>query len=59
MFAKVTSMKERLSMDDKKAALIKALLPALYLSNPFELRGRRRVKLILEFIKVSSFENKK
>lgn len=59
MFAKVTSMKERLSMDDKKAALITALLPALYLRNPFELRGRRRVKLILEFIKVSSFENKK
>ena len=48
-------MKDRLSMDNKKAALIEALLPAMYLRNPFELRGRRKVKLLLDFIKVTSF----
>ena len=45
-------MKDILGIDEKKAILIRAFLYNSFMSNPYELRGRRKVKIVLELLQV-------
>ena len=52
LFEEMVRMKDILGIDKKKAILIRAILYNAFMSNPYELRGRRKVKIVLELLQV-------
>ena len=52
LFEELKRMKDLLAMDDKKTMLIRAFLCSSFMRNPYALRGRRKVKIVLELLQV-------
>ena len=52
LFEELVRMKHILGIDEKKVILIRAFLYNSFMSNPYELRGRRKVKIVLELLQV-------
>ena len=52
LFEELKRMKDLLAMDDKKTMLIRAFLCSSFMRNPYALRGRRKVKIVLELLRV-------
>ena len=52
LFEEMVRMKHILGIDERKANLIRAFLYNSFMTNSYELRGRRKVKIILDFLQV-------
>ena len=52
MFHELASMKGTLGSEDNLIVLLRALLYSNMLKTPYDLRGRRKIKLILDFFQV-------
>ena len=52
LFGEVSGLVQSLAENDKAIILTRAILPAFFLSNPYDLRGRRKLNLILELLEV-------